>query len=431
MAVFSLAVASPLLFFFIRYPFYFIFRVAFVSNRGVGVVAGRPWLTWINNIGRVVRGLFWWGEANVHQNLPGRPFLDLVQAALFTLGSWVSLRRWRQPERIFLLLWLLVMLLPSVLSGDAPHFGRLSGAAPVIALLAGLGADWFIARALRWQLVGGERPAFASKASFGRLGTALVPVLLVISIAWTARDYFLKYAQHPDLGTSFYLSDWQLGQYAAAQPADANLYLTPTQAEMATIMFALADAGRLASYDGSNGLIPTGSPSSSSLYLVGEGEQASLNALSTYFPEGQSGSLQAGYVPFHVHPDAHRTPMQYTVDFIWDGKIRLVGWSQHQSEGQLVITFAWRAESRMEEDYTAYVHLLDQRDVLSTQLDRPPAGYPTSAWRPGEVIIDHYTLLLPPDLPSGEYQVQTGWYMYPSLDELGSPASLNELFIQN
>ena len=43
---------------------------------------------------------------------------------------------------LFPLLWLLVMLLPTILSGDAPHFGRMTGAAPVIAIFIGLGAEW-------------------------------------------------------------------------------------------------------------------------------------------------------------------------------------------------------------------------------------------------------------------------------------------------
>jgi hypothetical protein len=40
---------------------------------------------------------------------------------------------------VFLLLWLIVMLLPTIMSGDAPHFGRMTGAAPVIAILIALG----------------------------------------------------------------------------------------------------------------------------------------------------------------------------------------------------------------------------------------------------------------------------------------------------
>ena len=76
----SLLTALPLLIFFFRYPYFFIFRIAYVANRGKGTVADKPWLTWLNNIGRVVRGLFWQGETHLRHNLPGRPYLDVIQS---------------------------------------------------------------------------------------------------------------------------------------------------------------------------------------------------------------------------------------------------------------------------------------------------------------------------------------------------------------
>ncbi|MCZ7668392.1 MAG: hypothetical protein M5U34_14970 [Chloroflexi bacterium] len=116
---------------FARYPYFFIFRIGYVANKGTGVVEGQPWLTWLLNVGRVVGGLFWQGETHLRHNLPGRPYLDPIQALFFMTGllyclSVIVRRKSRRtpyaPRLIFLLLWLLVMLLPSILSGDAPHF---------------------------------------------------------------------------------------------------------------------------------------------------------------------------------------------------------------------------------------------------------------------------------------------------------------------
>ncbi len=71
-------------------------------------------------------------------------------------------------------------------------------------------------------------------------------------------------------------------------------------------------------------------------------------------------------------------------------KSSLVGWTAEWEDDQLLLTLAWQAETEMEKDYTAFVHLVDGDGQLLGQLDRPPAGYPTSDWQPGEIVVDHY-----------------------------------------
>ncbi|MCA9993232.1 MAG: hypothetical protein KDE29_19735, partial [Anaerolineales bacterium] len=65
---------------------------------------------------------------------------------------------------------------------------------------------------------------------------------------------------------------------------------------------------------------------------------------------------------------------------------------------------------------------------LATQLDRPPAGFPTSDWRRGELVADQFTLLLT-GLPAGSYTLQTGFYRVTgdTLIPLGQPATLGTI----
>ena len=72
-------------------------------------------------------------------NLPGRAATDVLTAALFTSGLLLALLRVRERRSRLLLIWFGVMLLPSVLSGAAPHYLRAAGALPPYALLAGYG----------------------------------------------------------------------------------------------------------------------------------------------------------------------------------------------------------------------------------------------------------------------------------------------------
>jgi hypothetical protein len=37
--------------------------------------------------------------------------------------------------------------------------------------------------------------------------------------------------------------------------------------------------------------------------------------------------------------------------------------------------------------------------------------YPTSRWEAGEIVRDQYEILISPEAPSGEYQIEVGMYL--------------------
>lgn len=417
MAATAVITALPLLLFYARTPYFLFFRTAYVANKGLGTVPGKPWLTWWGNLGRVVLGLFWQGEGHLRHNLPGRPYLDPIQFALFLPGVAATLRRFLQPRDAFLLIWFGVMLLPTLLSGDAPHFGRMTGVAPAIAILLAAGTVHLMAW-LRLRL-----PTRAIVA------TALL--LLAGSALWTARDYFVGYGRHPRLNDAFYLADWQLGQFAAAQSPDAGLYLAPPQEEMATIYFALPDRWQhLRSFNGAEGALPLGIPGTPVVYLIRPSDDAGLARLREFYDEIVPGEGQDGYVPFIVPADSQRLRAEQKATFTWGNAISLEGWSQQVAAGELAVTLYWQAQKRLERNYTAFVHLLDSEGQVVAQLDRQPGGYPTGDWRLGELVVDSYRLHLPSGLTPGIYTVQTGFYYWPTLERLDEPATLLSIVLE-
>ncbi|MCA9974783.1 MAG: hypothetical protein KC413_03500, partial [Anaerolineales bacterium] len=413
--------ALPLLLFFWRYPYYFLFRIAYVANRGKGTVAGRPWLTWLLNVGRVIRGLFWEGELHLRHNLPGRPFLDPVQSIFFLTGTWAALRRKLDLRFVFLWLWLGVMLLPSILSGDAPHFGRLSGAAPALAIFIALGVSHLIT----WL-----HPRIHRVLLF-----SLFSLLCCVSLFFTVRDYFGRYANDPQLAVDFYLPEWELGRYAAAQPAAATLYFTPTQEEMATFYFALADPQRLHSYSGGQGLIPAGEEGETAVYLLRSSAKAALAELQTYFPTGtvqvvNDEFVDAPRLSFWGEAGASgEAGVSAETAISFADAITLRGWSLAADADTLSVTMGWQAAAAMMADYTAFVHVLDAQGNLVAQLDRQPNGYPTHDWRAGEIVVDRYVVPLPAALPPGAYTVETGFYELATLRGLGETAVLTTVTI--
>ena len=73
----------------------------------------------------------------------------------------------------------------------------------------------------------------------------------------------------------------------------------------------------------------------------------------------------------------------------------------------------WRAEREMEEDYTVFVHLVDDEGGIWGQQDNEPEGgfYRTSFWETGELVRDEYEFVIDMAAPEGEYQIEAGMYI--------------------
>jgi hypothetical protein len=84
-----------------------------------------------------------------------------------------------------------------------------------------------------------------------------------------------------------------------------------------------------------------------------------------------------------------------------------------ESGGEASLQLAWQAgPAGFEDDYTIFLHLLDAEGHIAQQWDTPPSDgwYPTSFWRPGEVVVDDLSLGLSPMLAPGKYRLVSGLY---------------------
>jgi hypothetical protein len=315
------------------------------------------------------------------------------------------------------------MLLPTILSGDAPHFGRMTGAVAPVAILVALGAFRL------WNLI--VNWAERSGRNGRRVANMVLALGFAVSGVLAAVDYFGRYANHPDLERDFYLGDWQLGQHGASAPADTLLYLSPTQEELATIYYALAgETQRLANYSGLAGSVPAGIPGRPAQYYLRPGEELTLQRLQEYFPDGVIIEPVGDTKVFHIPADAPRLPNVNPTDIAFgeggDDAISLLDWTATIEEGTLYLTLYWQATGPIDQPFTAFVHLLNAGGELATQLDRPPAGYPTNDWRVGEIVADQFALPLQ-SIPAGEYLLQTGFYQSDTREPLGEPVQLGRV----
>jgi len=103
--------------------------------------------------------------------------------------------------------------------------------------------------------------------------------------------------------------------------------------------------------------------------------------------------------------------------------IELVGYqiqSSHAQSTSLQVYLYWRCRALVDKDYTVFNHLLDAAGAWVAQQDGPPASgfYPTSWWRPGEVIVDRHVITLQPDTPPGAYRLAVGLYEFATMQRL-------------
>jgi len=138
-----------------------------------------------------------------------------------------------------------------------------------------------------------------------------------------------------------------------------------------------------------------------------------------------------------VSAPAMKRPPLHPRNVVLAGVMRLVGYDQSSSSARpdetLTVTLFWQPQSEIDVDYSSYVHLVDEAGRGITQSDHQLGGdyYPTSLWRPGEVLRDNHVLTIPQDVAPGVYRLVAGMYRYPSVEPLGGPADIGLLAVKD
>jgi len=78
----------------------------------------------------------------------------------------------------------------------------------------------------------------------------------------------------------------------------------------------------------------------------------------------------------------------------------------------LGLAFFWTGAQQIDSRYKVFIQLLNSEGMLVAQRDAEPVGNlkPTDGWEVGERVTDLHGLLIPADLPAGDYQLVMGLY---------------------
>ena len=413
----ALLVAAPI-------GVYFATHLENFLQRPASVTLDSPGQGLLDNLPRVLGMFFVAGDANPRSNLPGRPALDPFLAGLFLLGVGRSLFRFRDPKGFLPVLWTGVMILPTLVTEHAPHFGRAIGATPALALLCALGGWTF------WEIgkrVSGNREI----GTWHFVVASILGVGLVFSGVSTARAYFHTWGGSPDLFYAYDVGLGEVAEYVTRLSADELVYLTPAAHDHFTLEYVLDRPW--ASFDGRAGLVFPPPDQAATVVVIVYEDEATLPALQAARPDGEvAWTLTDPYgrpyaVAYHLPAsEAPAPPPEHTVTADFAGQIRLLGYDlARTTPHELRLTLHWLALAAMDADYTVFSHVLGAFNPatggpLWAGHDGQPDGgrYPTSVWLPGEVILDVHTLTLPADTPPGEYQLEAGFYLLATLERL-------------
>ncbi|MBV7333836.1 hypothetical protein KFU94_37515 [Chloroflexi bacterium TSY] len=102
------------------------------------------------------------------------------------------------------------------------------------------------------------------------------------------------------------------------------------------------------------------------------------------------------------------------------------------SGGSLLVVLHWESLRPVENNFQVFIHFIDESGKRVAQRDGQPVQWmrPTSTWQSGDTIVDRYGLLLPLDLPEGNYTVLTGLYDPMNGDRLPVNADTGEFAVE-
>ena len=418
-AVAAALVYAPLGWYFLTHPGSFTLRAGQVVLKGslaevAAQVADNCWL-WLKAV--VVSG-----DTNPRNNLPGAPALTLWLVVPWAWGSILSLRRLLRMEWGFPALWLGVMLLPSVLTDYAPSFQRAIGAVPPLVLITGVGL-WSLAEA-------GGRLLRAKAAAL-----ALAALLLAGQTAQGLHQYFVRWGQSNALYYAFDEGIYQIAQYMRERTVAGEwVYLSPVRSDHATLHFVMRDVGGPATFDGREvSVLPPDDGRPVQYVFLTEEDTLGPRVIRRLYPDVRVGALfhdrvgQECALSLRAEGVAMLTP-EVPVVARWAEGILLRGFDVHQERPgsrRFLFLMHWSSDAAIQQDYTCFLHVIGpfnpatESPLWSGSDTMPGQGsYPTSAWRPGETVIQPQCLVVLAELPDGDYFLEIGWYLWQTGERL-------------
>ncbi len=452
-AVIALLVFAPLGWYFIQNPADFTGRAAqisvFSAEWSGGDTQARLW----QSVKETARMWTVWGDINYRFNVAGQPVFGWLVGALFYVGLplsvWLGWRAHGLRRVAFWLmpLWLLIMLVPMMLSAESlPYYQRAIGTLPVVYLFPALTLNWGVEKlenrdwglgVRRWPI---SLPTLLSLLLVAGFGVLTLQVM---------DDYFHAWHETERNDDDRRVAMAYVADYLTSAEIDGELYVSTQYSQHPTLALLAPDV-----YDGIHWFdaqqalpLPPAGQSATYVLLAENAPQPWLTERADWTPveavadrfgrpafevaQWQDGALPVpdDQSPAHwswetsFDPNATTAPgSAVALPVAFGDVLTFMGHDRGAPElppgGVLELVTHWQTRQRPDRQYTFFVHLLSPDGQVVAGYDRNE--YPTSFWQESgdEWLMSYAALPIPSDLPPGTYQLEIGVYNQPTGERL-------------
>lgn len=392
--------------------------------------------------------LFFGGaDPRIRHHLIDRPVFDWLTLIAFWSGLVLAVRRWFQPEKLFLLLSLFILWLPGPLSIDPIHNLRTSGILPAFYILMSVGL-------FRWIKWAATKLRFTLLAP--QIGLISLGVVLLVSGGINTYDYFVRWATHPLVYEEYKGPSIDLAQYVAGLTETTDVIVPYNFYAYAPVRYLFRDRFReelalpfdaVERLDSNRPVIYFNwlqdSSSSALIWLTrdetGQGvayltnPRHNLAELADQPVLGRRHSLiatsrvvdETALIAITDQDDIVKTV------YVFADHIRLAGYEIRPSlvsaEQPGAITFYWQGLQDADLAYTVFIQILDDHGEPVGQLEEAIIETPIQYYenRAGFVAQQHL-FWLGPDAPAGLYLLRMGLFEPKSGQRLPLTTALGE-----
>jgi 4-amino-4-deoxy-L-arabinose transferase-like glycosyltransferase len=402
-------VYAPLGYYILSHPETSLARIGDLSGDIYSLLGGNP-LPILHNAVAVAAMFGVKGDAEWRYNVAFRPVFDPVWGIMFYAGVLLALWRARRAPYAFALVWLGVMILPSVLSADNPSQHRSVGAIgaaymfPAIAL--GSAGEW---SRTHWKNNG--------KWLFGFVAGLLVLLAAVEGV----RYYFVVWPENAQVRSIYRADLSEAAHWLDANDSAVRVMISAAFAnDLDRGAFDL-ESGRshdLHFFAGANTfVIPD---AASALYVSPSTGPIAADLRQAFIGKGApiyeviGGSGQDELAVYYASAAAlqawRRSVPKQVVATSPDGQLSVLGAElpeSMQSGQKLRAVIWWQVQRPLFADADSLswtASLADSNNYVWSE--SAGLGYTPSQWQPGDIIASAFDLEVPPDALPGDYRLR-------------------------
>ncbi len=228
---------------------------------------------------------------------------------------------------------------------------------------------------------------------------ALVALCILGSAAWTAYDYFVAWANLPELPLAFDTDMVEVSDFVNRQPADTPVFVSTEVYRHPTFMLLgkhvsttqyFDRATRVREFDARAALVSANQPDAAYIFVRDQkppdvwlsrlAPQAVSFAEGTYFSAWRLGAL---------------APPQQTLDAAFNPLLRLIGISRYADDPRGIVLY-WQVTKLPDDrtDMQSALTLLDSRGAVVAQ-NKHGFAAPPMDWALGDTIAEWYEMDVP------------------------------------